>query len=241
MNIEICVDSVHIASVAAAYAGGAARIELCADMHKEGLTPSLWSIEAARTAFKERAGLLVMIRPVAGDFYYTTEVVDLMAQQITEAKNARANGVVFGVLDRHSGGIHINHCSRLVEYAKNLGLETTFHRAIDATNNLTQALSDVIEIGFDRVLSCGIPWGQAGNAMDGIECLQQMHQQIDGRLELVIGGGINHHNAPIIADALRRSHPEKPQHFSFHAYSSVLENGIATEFKVAQLVSLLNR
>lgn len=236
-SVEICVHSeseVAVqSSVSAAYEGGAERIELCADMANDGLTPPLLHIEVARSAFKERSGVLVMIRPVAGDFFYTTKVVNLMEQQIIDAARAGADGVVFGVLNKTTQAVHREHCQRLIKRAKALGLQTTFHRAVDATADWQQALDTIIELGFDRVLSCGLPWGEPGSALDGIAQLQGMLVRAQSRIELVAGGGVNQHNAKAIVDGLKGR-----GRFSLHAYSSVLTDGVANKQKVSKLITV---
>ena len=99
--VEICINSDNLTNVRqaveVAYRGGASRVELCAAMQSHGLTPDPVHIHAARAAFHARPGLMVMIRPRAGDFSYTRAELDLMHRQIHEAAQAGADGVVFGV------------------------------------------------------------------------------------------------------------------------------------------------
>jgi copper homeostasis protein len=93
--IEVCVDSV--ASAVAAECGGAVRVELCSNLPEGGVTPSAGLIEAVRARIS--IGLHLIIRPRPGDFCYAEEEIEVMRRDIAAAKNLRADGVVFGILD----------------------------------------------------------------------------------------------------------------------------------------------
>ena len=84
VKIEICIEAASEEgvkdAVRAAYLGGAATVELCSAMHLDGLTPDPQHIIAARQAFGNRPGLMVMVRPRAGDFCFSPAEVDLMTQ-----------------------------------------------------------------------------------------------------------------------------------------------------------------
>ncbi len=237
--VEICVNSKNESSVflavGNAWAGGASRIELCASMEHDGLTPPVAHIEQARAAFWDRPGLLVMIRPIPGGFVYQSKDIKLMESQIISAAKAGANGVVIGVLEQKNGGVHQEYCRRLVGCAKDHDLSVTFHRAFDATPDWRRTLDTVIALGIDRVLSSGTPWGTATTALDGVNRLAEMIQFADGNIELVVGGGVNHGNVPVIVDALR----DLNGCFSLHAYSAVLENDDVSRDKVSSLCSLV--
>ena len=63
-----------------------------------GVTPSAGLIATARQ--KISIGLHIMIRPRAGDFYYSADEFDVMRRDVLMAKQLGAEGVVFGILDR---------------------------------------------------------------------------------------------------------------------------------------------
>ena len=141
ITVEICINTDAVqsvsASVAAAAAGGAATLELCAAMDVDGLTPSPAAVRAARRAFPA-PGVMVMIRPRSGDFVFSQEKVNMMLRQIDEAADAGADGVVVGVLRPDDHTVDEAALARLVAAAQRHGLITTFHRAFDGRPILRQ-------------------------------------------------------------------------------------------------------
>ncbi len=188
--LEICVDS--FASAIAAEAGGAQRVELCSGLIEGGLTPSLGLIHAVRARLK--IGVHVMIRPRGGDFVYSEDELGIMRDDISLAAEAGADGVVFGLLTA-DGLVDLDQARKLVALAR--PLQVTFHRAIDTTANLFEALEAVIRAGADRVLTSG---GEA-TALDGQATLQRMVHAAAGRIEIMAGGGVRPDNLEAIARA----------------------------------------
>ena len=75
-------------------------------------------------------------------------------------------------------------------------LSITFHRAFDRCANPTQALEELIQQGFDRVLTSG----QQPTAELGIPLLKTLHQQAAGRIIILAGCGVNEQNIRRIYD-----------------------------------------
>ncbi len=233
--VEICIDArddaTVRAAVAAAYYGGAERIELCSAMHLDGLTPEAQHISIARDAFRDRPGLLVMVRPRAGDFCFSQDEVEQMLGQIEIAQQCGADGVVLGVLRAADNRIALQPMRRLVQAARNRGLAVTCHRSFDAAPDPDEALDTLIDLGVDRVLTSGVPWGQPGSAVEGLPSLLRIIERAAGRIEVVIGGGVNPRNAAILAAALRPT-----VRVSLHAYSGAQHNGVTSEAAVRALI-----
>lgn len=233
--VEICINaSDHDATtqaVSAAFQGDAATVELCADMHLDGLTPSLDCLAAARRAFGQRPGLMAMIRPRAGDFCYDSAELTLMLAQIEAAAAAGADGVVFGMLQAADQRIDRAASQRLLAAARRHGLKTTMHRAFDATPDPDATLHTLIELGFDRVLTSGVPWGVKGSALDGVERLAATIQRAQGRIEVVLAGSISPTNVgPLLAQL-----PLGIGLVSVHAYSGAQIAGQTTVEAVRNL------
>lgn len=238
VEIEICLgcdDSEHIAQqVKAAYSGGATRVELCSSMEHEGLTPSADALHKAKIAAPEGLLLLAMIRPRAGDFCYSMGEIEQMKREITLASQAGMHGVVLGALTR-ANALDIPALEQLLAVASEAKLQVTFHRAFDALRTPVASIMALAELGVQRILSAGAPWGAESNAAQHVGSLQSYLDGANGCLELVIAGSVNATNATTIAGKLTSS-----VGYSFHAYSSVLSHGLVDESKVRQLYQAVN-
>lgn len=185
MDLEICIDSVEGAKIASKYA--VKRVELCAALSEGGLTPSAGMIEAVSKV--SSAEVFVMIRPSAGGFSYSNQEIKLMERDIRVAKEMGADGVVFGVL-LNNKTIDVKRNLYLMETALALNLGTTFHRAIDLCSDPTQSLEDIINLGFDRILTSG---GKS-TALEGIKSIQKLAEVANNKIEIMAGSGINSKN-----------------------------------------------
>lgn len=180
-NIESCI---------AAQDGGAHRIELCDGPGEGGTTPSYAFIKAARE--KLHIDLYVMIRPRGGDFLYTEEEFEIMKNDIKICKQLSCDGIVTGILTQ-DGKIDVKRNKELIERA--YPMQATFHRAFDRVANPTEALEEVIELGFERILTSGLqPRG-----VEGIEMLSQLVKQANERIIIMPGSGVNSENIITIA------------------------------------------
>jgi len=160
--LEVCCADVR--SLYAAVEGGAHRVELCAALGLDGLTPSMGFIE---TALECGIVINVLIRPREGDFVYSDVETDCMIRDIKAAKMAGANGVVIGALTP-DGRIDMKTCLRLAEAAE--GMEITFHRAFDVCVDPFAALDAIYGMGCRRLLTSG----QAATAYQGIPMIKSL-------------------------------------------------------------------
>ena len=197
-HFEVCANSVE--SCIAAQEGGADRVELCAGIPEGGTTPSYGEINQARHVLDEgaRRGLKatrlhVIIRPRGGDFLYTELELQRMVDDIRTCRELGVDGVVFGCL-RPDGTLDTEANARLLEAARQrptpLPLSITFHRAFDRCANPAAALEELIQQGFDRVLTSG----QQPTAEQGIPLLRQLQEQALGRIIIMAGCGVNEQN-----------------------------------------------
>lgn len=176
---ELCAESLEAAR--AGEAGGADRIELCTDLPIGGVTPGLELLRATIAALI--IPVHVLIRPRGGDFVYTSEEFEQMRHQIKVCKQEGAKGVVFGVL-RADGQVDVERSRILVK--ESLPMKTIFHRAFDATRDLSEALQAVMQTGADGLLtSGGAPDVQRGAGMIG-----RLREQAGSRLQVMAGGGL---------------------------------------------------
>lgn len=235
-QLEICInadDPQLEANVTAALLGGASRIELCAAMQHQGMTPSFAAMQQARSAFAGQPGLLVMVRFRTDDQIQTEADLAAMQQAIVQAADAGADGVVLGLVTRQRQ-LDLPVLKLLVAQAKQRGLQLTFHRAFDALADQQLGLEQLIDLGFDRVLSAGTLWGSDLGVMHGLDRLLQLKIQAAGRIELVVGGGVSLDNLATVSHKLKAA----GRLWSVHSYSAVFSQGKVDQDKVAALVRL---
>lgn len=185
-RLEICCADAD--SVIAANEGGADRIELCSALSEGGVTPSAGLIAFATT--HSSIPVNVLIRPRSGDFVYSDQEIELMINDIETAGRLGAAGVVIGAL-LPSGGIDIRNCKKMIDAAKENGLSVTFHRAFDLCRNPLESLTQIIELGCDRLLTSG----QSPTAIDGIRLLSQLIETASDKIIIMPGAGISPKNA----------------------------------------------
>lgn len=188
MILEICVES--LASAKAAESGGAQRVELCAALSEGGTTPSAGLISAVRDALT--IPIYAMVRPRAGDFFYTADEYRIMRRDIKEAKVQGVDGVVLGILHK-DGRIDVERTRDLVEVAHPMGV--TFHRAIDWTPNMEEALEQVVATGAERVLTSG----GMQTAMEASEHIRSLVRQAHKRIQVMVCGRIRESNIAVVA------------------------------------------
>lgn len=184
IKTELCAYSVEACQIAAKL--GVNRVELCASPAEGGVTPSVATIE--RVAEIKGLDLSVMIRPRGGDFLYSDDEFKTMLGDIDHARKAGATGVVFGVLTV-DGKVDVERTRALVEASK--GMETTFHRAVDMTEDYEAAVEAIIEAGCNRILTSG----GYDKAIDGIDNIRRAVAVSRGRIEIMAGSGVVAANA----------------------------------------------
>jgi copper homeostasis protein len=186
--LEVAVACVERAI--AAERAGAHRVELCASLGLDGLTPSLALARRVRAAVK--TPVHVLIRPRPRDFVYTAGEFDQMKSEIAAFRQESVQGIVSGVL-RPDHSVDVERTRELVALAAPLPL--TFHRAFDETPSHTQALEDVIRSGATRILTSA----GARSAADALPTLQQLLEQAGQRITILPGGGLHPGNLASIA------------------------------------------
>lgn len=160
---------------------GADRLELCASYSEGGLTPGAGLLKVVKQRVK--IPVFVMIRPVGGHFNYSELDLKVMAEELEELKSNGADGFVFGVL-RADNSVNIKACARLVNLAGEL--PCTFHRAFDQTPDAFNALKEINELGFRRVLTSG----QQPEVEKGLPLIKKLIDWADSDIIIMPGGGM---------------------------------------------------
>lgn len=184
--VEICCGSYEDAL--AASRGGAKRIELNSALFLGGLTPSAGCVELVKK--NTNLKVISMVRPRGGGFCYTEAETDQMIEDARALLERGSDGLAFGFLTK-SGEIDLERTGRMVSLIHSYGREAVFHRAFDCTRDPETAISQLIELGTERILTSGLK----GTAWEGRECLRRLQQEFGSRVELLAGSGVNAENA----------------------------------------------
>ncbi len=226
ISLEVCANSFH--SAIAAQEGGAIRVELCDNFQEGGTTPSFFQIELTRQSIEIE--LNTIIRPRGGDFFYTDCEFEIMKRDIRSCGNLECDGVVFGILNK-DGSVDKKRNKELIDIARQYNLNATFHRAFDRSKNLFESLEDIIQLGFDHILTSG---GKQ-TAPEGKEILRQLIEQAAGRITIMPGGGITENNI----NELAKYTGLKEFHGSFRSRIKSQMEYISPEFNTEDEYSIL--
>lgn len=189
--LEVCVDNFE--SAMAAIAGGAGRIELCSALSEGGLTPTPGFLSRIQTHNATNIPIYCMLRCRTSNFMYSDEEIEIMKQDIVTLKKAGANGFVFGAL-LENGDVDMKKCREIIKTA--YPLPVTFHRAFDHCRRPTIEIEVIIDLGFERVLTSG----KQENAQLGSKLIKKLVEQVENRIIIMPGGGINKDNVKYIME-----------------------------------------
>ncbi|NOJ70015.1 copper homeostasis protein CutC [Paenibacillus alvei] len=173
---------------------GADRIELITAFSEGGLTPSLGLIEEAVASVSIPVN--VMVRPHSRSFVYDKDDQATILRDIRLIRETGANAIVFGALTPE-GKVDDELLERVLDAAGEIPL--TFHRAIDQSSDLLQAL-DVL-LAYPQVTTVLTSGGEP-SALQGLACIQAMVQAAGSSLEILAGSGLT---AESVVDFVRKA------------------------------------
>lgn len=188
--MELEVIGFDLASCVIAQECGADRIELCANPHEGGTTPSWGMIAVARELTSIE--LFPIIRSRGGDFLYSEAEFHAMLGDVDQCRELGCDGVVIGMLDS-DGRVDAARCAELIERAGDM--QVTFHRAFDRVHDPRQALEDIIALGCSRILTSG----QRPNVELGMPMLRTLVEAAGGRISIMPGSGVRSGNVLQVA------------------------------------------
>ena len=152
VKVEVVVDSIDDAL--AAVEAGASRVEVGCAPELGGLTPTPGIVAGITEALAGTGiAIAVLIRPRAGGFCYTPDDIAAMCLDIRLIAQG-VESVVFGALTEN-GMLDLPATKALVNAATTFGLQTVFHRAIDVCANPDNALTQLQNLGVNRILTSG--------------------------------------------------------------------------------------
>ncbi|SQF63374.1 copper homeostasis protein CutC [Streptococcus pyogenes] len=173
-------------------AGQVSRVELCDNLAVGGTTPSYGVIkEACQLLHDKKISVATMIRPRGGDFVYNDLELKAMEEDIFKAVEAGSDALVLGLLTTENQ-LDTDAIEQLLPATQ--GLPLVFHMAFDRipTDHQHQALDQLIDYGFVRVLTHGSP--EATPITDNVEQLKSLVTYANKRIEIMIGGGVTAEN-----------------------------------------------
>lgn len=215
MLIEVCCGSVDDTILSEKL--GADRVEFTTSMSLGGLTPSYGMFERAKETVK--IPLMVMVRPRESGYFYSDEEIEVMIKDAKFFSENGAEGIVFGVLNE-DGTVNKSACKRIIDVIGDS--EAVFHRAFDVVPDPFQAMEDLIELGFKRILTKG----QANTLEEGQELMDKLIEASNGRIEF-ISGGVRKHNLEWIKNDI------KPDQIHVGAFTKKEDPTIANNPKIS--------
>ncbi len=190
MIFEVCIDSVQGAKTASKYA--VKRVELCSALSIGGLTPNVGLVEECCQV--QGVEVHTMLRHKEGNFQYCEADVEIMRKDMIHFAKLGIKGVVFGILDEHQEVSELN--KTLLQEAKSLGLEATFHRAFDFVSNPEESIKKLVDWGFTRVLTSGCQ----PTAIEGIDLIAKLNDKYGEDIQIMAGSGVNAQNALVFEE-----------------------------------------
>lgn len=165
---------------------GADRLELCARLDLDGLTPDNETIMAVHQNC--HIPIRVIIRPKPGGFIYTeTEFLE-MKSSIETCKKIGVEGVVFGITTTKNT-LDISKIKQLTQLA--YPMKVTIHKAIDTVENPLDELNKLMQIkGIHAVLTSG----KENTWVEGQELIKAMVKKAGRKIEIITCGKVTNQN-----------------------------------------------
>jgi copper homeostasis protein len=110
-----------------------------------------------------------------------------MVDEIKFCNVVGINGVVIGAL-KLDNTLDILAIKKMISVANNMAI--TCHKAFDEIKNQTEALQQLIDLNFTRILTSG---GKATAAL-GAEQLKKLNSMAENKITIMPGGGIRSNN-----------------------------------------------
>ena len=167
------------------------RIELCQNKELGGITPSKKEIEFATST---EVPIHPIIRPRGGNFFYSKREIKSMMNSISYSKEVGCKGIVLGLLDKNKN-IDIIKCRELIKNA--YGMSLTFHMAFDQVDNPFESMEQIIDLGFDRILTAG----KKNSAIEGIDLINELALKGEKRISIMPGSKLRASNIDRFLDS----------------------------------------
>jgi copper homeostasis protein len=219
--LELCAASVEDAVCAAEL--GVGRLELNCAFPLGGLTPTVALLEGVRDVF--HGPVIAMIRPREGGFVYTKMERQVMYRDAELLLERGVVGIATGFLTAERQ-IDVDECRRFRQTFPQV--EFVCHRAFDLVEDHIIAARQLVDCGFQRILTSG----GADDAMTGRNQLRQLQQQFGGQIQILAGGGIRAENVATIlqTSGVRQVHSAARGNVSETQIAGGRQNALSSEW-----------
>ncbi|MRH41612.1 copper homeostasis protein CutC [Aquibacillus halophilus] len=198
MYMEVIVQNKEEAIEAEAL--GVDRLELVSRIDKDGLTPSLDTVQSVVESVS--IPVQVMIRPHDYSFCYSYAEERLILEQINQMIEVGASNFVFGALNKN-GTINERLLEEVISVSDEISF--TFHRAFDYVPSQEKAYKTLVKYKafIKRILTSG---GEV-DCVKGKESLKQLVElsQIHNGPIIMPGSGLNENNIKVIHNVVGAS------------------------------------
>ena len=106
-----------------------------------------------------------------------------MLSDVEQCKQLGVDGIVFGIL-RSDGRVDTERCQELMQLWGQGS--ATFHRAIDRSRNLEEAVEDILPLGMERILTSG---GKR-NVLEGLSSIKDLIARYGQAIRIMPGAGV---------------------------------------------------
>lgn len=190
---EACVEG--LTQAINAEKNGANRLELCAQLDLDGLTPDENTIMAVNQLCD--IPVRVIIRPRAGDFIYSDAEFIAMKASVLKCREIGVDGVVIGITTADNK-LDIKRIAVLAQLAS--PMKVTIHKAIDAVENPLEELEKLLQVeGVSAVLTSG-----KGNTwLEGKELIRDFVKKAGNNIEVIACGKVTNKNLETVHEAIQ--------------------------------------
>ncbi len=195
MIIEACIETAEEAKIAEKL--GANQLEICSDLDKDGLTPSIsLVVEIVKNV---RIPSKIMIRARAGNFFYNQNELNQMLDDIQKIKTYKVGGFVFGALAQDEARKVTLDMTAIYQICKAaFPYPVTIHKAIDLCDDL---LGEVIRLKNISNVKFILTSGGASDAISGANMLVKMQNIAGNSIDIIAAGKITKDNMATLMEA----------------------------------------
>ncbi len=157
-------------------------IELCDNLAVGGTTPSYGVLYQCQHQIS--LPITVLIRARGGDFVYTDLEIDIMSEDISICAQLNYQSIRVGALTKDNllDEKSMTHWKSL---AKSMNISC--HMAFDEVKDYFYAIDQLVDWGYDAILTKGHPTQKAPN---NIGMLKKLVDYANGRIDIIPGAGV---------------------------------------------------